>query len=504
MDRLFIPGAKMRKRASLVLLAALLGLPTLLDGCAVPSTVATRKADDNVSVFPEATDKSMATIKGSLMIPTSVALDKSLSFANTATLSGDVVPARSVLNVSDYQLQQAAAQPLPVGSVVGARVFLADASGQPLPNLRSVTTGPNGSFNFPQVPHGFTFMIVAQVKTETGAVAEFRTMAKLTPLGVVVDVSPASTLVTTNLLDGFDGSELGEFQPAKFLSATNAVAKRLTSDNVPDFSSIESIRSSIARLSQDIGELKSMITDMRRDLGNIQQSFDRLQQTINNSRIPTPQPPIPSTTARPTPNVPVSPIPSGPINVRPSGLPTPPISVVSPPAYRTCQQEYRSLKVTDSGDQTFVARVEFRESTVPGTVRPEEQFAALDRLAPVGSVSFLRGMNGNNGVATTFVPIDCEVVMIYRNEQGNVLGWLWPFRIPKTSDPDIKNIVYPLPPLKWLKKPYPVPSGAPFPYPVPSGAPFPYPVPSGAPFPYPVPTGTLRPSPIPTGTSKPN
>jgi|GEM_PF-6297701 len=241
---------------------------------------------------------------------------------------------RLLLDESEPIVQQNVVKPLETRLIRGARIHIADASGQPIPNLKTGTTGPAGEFVIPDVPPGSTLMIVAQVPVATGATAEFRSLVKLTPLGASTVLSPASTLVTTNLVDTLPGTELGEFKPSIFQNAIEAVDKRLTEANVPDFSDAKSVRALITRLSEEIDELKSLITEMRQDLKNVQQSLDAIQASLEESKKnPAPQSPIAvaNTTTNAAPGVRPSASPTAVTSETPFPSPPPSIAPSKPP-----------------------------------------------------------------------------------------------------------------------------------------------------------------------------
>gem|GEM_PF-3884884 len=232
---------------------------------------------------------------------------------NAATLtSRETRLTQSFARVSSRHLQ--AANPKPITSVPfrGAKVFLADASGQPLPKVMTASTGPDGSFSFRGVPIGFSFLVVAEVPTQSGKVATFRTLVRSSQLGATTEVNAASTLASTSVLDGLTRSEIGDFNASKFQSAVATLVDRLDESKLPDFSDQSSVRASVAKLSEDIAELRSLLSEVRQDIAKVQGSIDDLKAAIDklsktSAPSATPSAPLPQNTS--TPGISTSPAP---------------------------------------------------------------------------------------------------------------------------------------------------------------------------------------------------
>jgi hypothetical protein len=193
--------------------------------------------------------------------------------ANVVAAGGGNAVAPGGANFGDRRVLAVSEKPL-----ANTQVFLADAAGNPLPGVKPVTTDAQGQFKFAGIPAGYTFLVVAAIKTAEGKDARFETMTHPTQLGATADVSAATTLVTAALVDG--RSELGEFNAAKFKSAVDATAKNLDPDALPDFADREAVLASVRELQASVAELKTALDEMRQQLQDIQDSLSDLKKQL--------------------------------------------------------------------------------------------------------------------------------------------------------------------------------------------------------------------------------
>ncbi|MEB3196378.1 MAG: hypothetical protein VKP62_04165 [Candidatus Sericytochromatia bacterium] len=162
-------------------------------------------------------------------------------------------------------------------AVEGARVFLSDASGQPIPDVPAVKTDADGRFRLPRVPSGLTFLVAAEVPTATGKTAAFRSLVRVGEVGATTQIDPASTLVTGHLVEGLPRGELGDLNPVQFQRATEATAARLNPESLPDFSDPAAVRGLMKQLSEEVAELRDQLSELRRALSDLQATVTALQ-----------------------------------------------------------------------------------------------------------------------------------------------------------------------------------------------------------------------------------
>ncbi|MEB3220568.1 MAG: hypothetical protein VKS61_00680 [Candidatus Sericytochromatia bacterium] len=207
-----------------------------------------------------------------------------------------------------YRLRAADAQPL-----VGVKVFLADAAGQPVPDIASVRTDAEGRYRLEGVAANAGYVVVAEVPMSTGATGQLRTLAKVGTAGVTAPIGPATTLVTLNVLEGSAGSDLVGVNLANFQSAVDVTARSLTPERVPNFSDRASVKRAIDQLVTEVAELRGILGEIRQALAAIRQQLAALDKKIATGSSPGPATPAgaPSPAASPlqgapSPGAPVS------------------------------------------------------------------------------------------------------------------------------------------------------------------------------------------------------
>ncbi|MEB3329841.1 MAG: hypothetical protein VKQ33_11470 [Candidatus Sericytochromatia bacterium] len=218
-------------------------------------------------------------------------------------------------------------QQLPTSGVEGARIYLADQSGSPIPGLPEGRTDQGAAFTLEQVPAEEVFVIVAEVPTATGKLANFRTIVQVGKYGATTVIDPPSTLVAYHVLDGLPAGSLGNFNPAKFKTAAEATSRSLTAENLPDFTDVLAIKASMARIVELVEELRDILLDVRQDLAEIKSSLEALRTSPVPGGLPSVSPsaapvsPAAPTPAGPSPTPPTAPAAGGGASVAPSSLP---------------------------------------------------------------------------------------------------------------------------------------------------------------------------------------
>lgn len=169
-----------------------------------------------------------------------------------------------------------------------AKVFLADAAGQPYPSLEAVTTDAEGRFTFPAVPAGHTFMVVVEAyDTVRAKDVTLQTLVEATDLGASTAVDTATSLVTLAVTEG-QGGALGELNPAAFRTATEATARHLMEADLPDFGDRSAVLAKVASLESSIAELKSALEQIRQELKDLKASIEELKTAVANRPLPPP------------------------------------------------------------------------------------------------------------------------------------------------------------------------------------------------------------------------
>ncbi|MEB3220570.1 MAG: NHL repeat-containing protein [Candidatus Sericytochromatia bacterium] len=162
-----------------------------------------------------------------------------------------------------YRLQAADDQPLK-----GVKVFLADAAGQPVPDVPAVRTDAQGRYRLEGVAANAGYVVVSEVPMGTGKTGQLRTLVKVGAAGVTAPIGPATTLVTLNVLEGAAGSDLVDVNPATFQSAVDVTARSLTPERVPDFADRASVKRAIDQLVVEVAELRGILGEIRKELAS--------------------------------------------------------------------------------------------------------------------------------------------------------------------------------------------------------------------------------------------
>ncbi len=244
----------------------------------VPSNPQNSAPDGTVSFKRmQASKRVNVVLNGRLKVPSSlnVAAGVTLISNNSGGLvSNNVGSMRSALA---FGIRQVGAGSLSLVAVQGARLVLVDAADKRLPVADEIKTDDTGAFRFTGVPAGYSYVVRAEVPTSDNKVAVFRALVKVTELGAIVDIDPASTMVTTSIVAELPRGDLGEFSPEKFKAARETVAGKLSSVNLPDFTDVDAVQANIKDLSSQVVELRELLSEMQAELREVKRSLDNLR-----------------------------------------------------------------------------------------------------------------------------------------------------------------------------------------------------------------------------------
>jgi hypothetical protein len=261
--------------------------------------------------------------------------------------------------------------------LANATVFLADAGGNPYPGLASTTTDAQGKFTFNEVPAGYTFMVVVAAQDQSrGKEVTLQTLVHPTELGATTNIDTSTSLVTLAVTQGQSG--LGEFNAAAFRTATEATAKQLKAEDVPDLSDRSAILAKVDQLSQSIAELKQALDDVKQDLKDIKDQLDAINQKLSASPSPTPTP-APTQPAQTGMTQPPPPPPGG----QPAG-----------PCLGTVQHGF----------------------VLTGTYPAQAYPIRLDFIAPMGALVASTSFASPGAVATATLPVGCQHRLVLKNK----------------------------------------------------------------------------------------
>lgn len=137
------------------------------------------------------------------------------------------------------------ARPLEQAPVTSADVWLADATGRPIPGLPAGRTDARGRFVIDRVPVGFSYQVVVGFEDRLGRVILLKALTRTTPQVIAVSVSTASTLLTEALTGGRRGL-IGAYGEENYEKAIAILAPTLTNGNVPDLGRPEAVRTAVA------------------------------------------------------------------------------------------------------------------------------------------------------------------------------------------------------------------------------------------------------------------
>ena len=188
------------------------------------------------------------------------------------TGGGNVIPTGG----GNYRVNALGESPL-----ANATVFLADAAGHPFPGMAYATTDPSGQFTFHSVPAGHTFMVVVAGRDQARQKdMTLQTLVQPSELGATTQVDTSTSLVTLAVTEG--QGQLGNFNAAAFRTATEATARHLDANSLPDLSDRSAVLARVEELSRTVVELKQAIEEIRQALQEIQASLEELKTQVAN------------------------------------------------------------------------------------------------------------------------------------------------------------------------------------------------------------------------------
>jgi sugar lactone lactonase YvrE len=161
--------------------------------------------------------------------------------------------------------------------VRNARVYVADAGGNAIPSTPGATTDAQGRFRLRNLLPG-TYMIVAEVPAAGGKRGVFRSLVRVTDVGASVEIDHATTLVTSSVVEGLTGGDIGGFNPAAFRAATDLTARSVKEASLPDFTDGLAVRRAMAMLARDVDDLRGLVGELRDDLSQLSARVEELER----------------------------------------------------------------------------------------------------------------------------------------------------------------------------------------------------------------------------------
>jgi len=249
---------------SLVLSAAALSACTLSPIVLGPTTPGVNPAGGNAGLISNT--GALTTVKGAVKAPSAYVAQGGDPFAGGAGLI-----AAGGLN---YRLQQAEAENQPLA---GTEVYLADGEGKPLPGLRPVMTNERGEFEFPGVPEGYTYMVVARARSKAGKPVQFKTLVRgKEGRG---DIDPASTLAAEAITEGA-GPDLGQLDPERFRKVRDTIREDLAKGGTPDLGDREAVKARIGKLKEQYSELRQDVDALRTEMQQAKAMIEALRKEL--------------------------------------------------------------------------------------------------------------------------------------------------------------------------------------------------------------------------------
>ncbi|MDB5101508.1 MAG: hypothetical protein JWM80_5929 [Cyanobacteria bacterium RYN_339] len=297
------------RRFSLVLCLALAGCPSTPVG---PASIPGERIVG--SVAPTATP-STADLVGTLVAPpglVAVPASKLVSDQTGSLVSdqtGSLVSDQTGSIVSD-QTGSMALLALSEAALGKTTVYLADATLKPIAGLKPVETDAAGQFSFKGVPAGFTFQVVAVVKTAQGKLGRLSTLAKP---GEAAAISAASTLVAASVVAA-DGGLPGTVDAPVYAQAIAAARAKLTPETVPDFADTKAVVARGAALEGADATLGALFQQLRAKLAT--------HPPLADIQVQLPKP-TPAAVATPTPVAAATPTPAPVSTAAPAAVATP-------------------------------------------------------------------------------------------------------------------------------------------------------------------------------------
>ncbi len=176
-----------------------------------------------------------------------------------ASLVGPDGASLAATRPGSYALRQVAEAPL-----AGATVFLAHADGTPVAPPVASKTDARGRFAFPLAPAG-RYVVVALATTAAQKPARLLALATAITEETAIDVSTATTLVTTAALDRREGPIVG-YDTGTYGRAVALAVGALAQTAPPDLANRRAVAEAAARLSLAKPELAPLIVKLRNEV----------------------------------------------------------------------------------------------------------------------------------------------------------------------------------------------------------------------------------------------
>lgn len=155
--------------------------------------------------------------------------------------------------------------PLDEAPVPGAKVYLADGLGTPLPGLPTTTTDDDGRYRLDGIPNGHTYVVVADFLVNGDRPATLEALAQATSGTVTTDLTLATSLVTVDLSEVLNGFS-ANLQSARYQAAVDKTHRLLTNDRVPDLTDKPDVMALAATLLNVSPDLRAAVSELKQDL----------------------------------------------------------------------------------------------------------------------------------------------------------------------------------------------------------------------------------------------
>lgn len=149
--------------------------------------------------------------------------------------------------------------------MAGAKVYLADGLGTPLPGLQTATTDSGGRYRLEGVPNGHTYVVVADFAVPNDRQATLKALAQAGAGTVTADVTLATSLVAVDLSEVLHGFS-ADLNAERYRSAVDQTHRLLTNDRVPDLTDEPDVMALSAILLNVSPDLRQAVSRLKQDL----------------------------------------------------------------------------------------------------------------------------------------------------------------------------------------------------------------------------------------------
>jgi hypothetical protein len=126
------------------------------------------------------------------------------------------------------------------------------------------TSDANGRYAIANVPAGYTYVVVATFQGKPGP-ARLETLAQAPAGDITADLTLATSLVTTDLVEVLNGFSSNLQQPT-YDAAVEKTQKLLTNDRVPNLTDPADVLSLAATLVNVSPDLRTTVSQLKQDL----------------------------------------------------------------------------------------------------------------------------------------------------------------------------------------------------------------------------------------------